>query len=183
MVWLLYSILLLPFSVSIAEEVSQVNIEDIVNINPTAEEQSHLDLLKKSVVDDNSSALNGREVKYLSLSTAIMQALKKNFAITRSRLTSQDRQEAMLEAEAVFDPVFNVSIGHSEEDAHKREKWGTVYQKKFTARSEDYRKFACLEVAVNPPGQPKKDPADWQDLCKGEDGDPNVFFTQYRALN
>ena len=152
---------LLLVNLAVASELG-----DLLQVKPTVDETEHY------------HAITGYNAKYLPLSNAIMQAVEKNLTITGSKLASDKMQQALLETQAVFDPVFTITVGHSEKDTNERTLFGTVFQKKIDVQPQDkdYREHSCLSVAIDPlTNKP--------DICLGEDGKPVVIKQRWRKLD
>ena len=73
--------------------------------------------------------VRGREVRYLSPQEALGQALDKNLTLSRSRLDADKARDAIDQAKAVFDPVFNLSIGNKISHRYDRKIDGRVFYK------------------------------------------------------
>ena len=75
--------------------------------------------------------VEAKQLTFVALRKAIIQALKKNLSIRVSEQDSAALTEAIYEAEAVFDPVFQVTIGRNQSHTQNRSWFGTVEIKKF----------------------------------------------------
>lgn len=75
--------------------------------------------------------LQNKKLVQLSAQQAALAALKKNLSIDISRFDADRVQQAIREAEAVFDPVFDLSFDYRRSDTEDRTVSGTVNQQLF----------------------------------------------------
>lgn len=75
--------------------------------------------------------LAGRERRPIDRRTAIAVGLQNNPGLAITRAEPARRDELLREVRAVFDPVFDFSIGYSRADTDNRNKFGTVFQRAF----------------------------------------------------
>lgn len=80
---------------------------------------------------------HGRTLLYLAPGEALLRALQHNLTIRMNRLDAEKVRQAVAEAEAVFDPVFNVAVNRSETFTYARQRTGPVRLKKFEPQPDD----------------------------------------------
>lgn len=77
-----------------------------------------------------------KQVRLLNVRAAALQSLQKNLSLKVGREEAERVRVAIQEAEAVFNPVFNVSIGYRQTMSHDRTRHGAVFLKGFTPFAE-----------------------------------------------
>jgi outer membrane protein TolC len=70
--------------------------------------------------------LERKHLVRLPAAEAALQALKKNLGIEISRHEAERVRRALMEAQAVFDPILDLSFSYDERDTHERTLMGTV---------------------------------------------------------
>jgi outer membrane protein TolC len=78
--------------------------------------------------------LERKHLVRLPAAEAALQALKKNLGIEISRHEAERVRRALMEAQAVFDPILDLSFSYDERDTHERTLVGRVRQLGFDAR-------------------------------------------------
>ncbi len=100
---------------------------------PTADQGEDLGILESVLRERQSKrqfALT-RGIKPLTRRDAALAGLDRNLTLAIGRGDPQVAAEALREAEAVFDPVFDLSVGYTRSDTYTREKVGFVNEQFF----------------------------------------------------
>ncbi|MFH1491231.1 MAG: TolC family protein [Pseudomonadota bacterium] len=113
-----------------------VRLGDFLFDDPTEPEKKRIQMVLKEVLTKDSikkkmGRLEDKEVVFLSERDAAIRALRKNLVIMVEEKESEMAKEALMEAEAVFDPVLSFSFSHSESDSNNRSKNVPIQTKKF----------------------------------------------------
>ena len=107
---------------------------------PSAEDQKRSLALVKSLLDTRKTTRNdvaGRTIQPLSRREAILKGLQNNLSLAIGRPEPDRIQTLVREAQAVFDPVFDLSLGYNRQDSFLRQKVGTVKPKGVYTRLSD----------------------------------------------
>lgn len=118
---------------------------------PTIALSEFMDLAVIAVEDDVKTVVNdaltgdqasgaaayvsARQVEYLSLQDAVVRSLDKNLSLGIAKAESQRVQEVLVEAKAVFDPVFSLQATYERDNVNRRTIFGTVFAKTFQPKS------------------------------------------------
>ncbi len=102
-----------------------IRLGDLLQQQDDKPGQLHVNTILKEAFSPESAGsawklLNEKKVVFVSAETAAAQAIRKNLFIKVSQDDSEAAKEAILEAEAVFDPVLRFSISYSESDTYER---------------------------------------------------------------
>jgi len=105
------------------------------------------ELLAEAEDSGSAAYARGKTVDYLSLNDAINRALRKNLTLAITQKGIPAAEEALLEADAVFDPSFTVSVGYTRNNVSERRIVGTVREKNFVPFFADK---GFVAIPVNP---------------------------------
>jgi outer membrane protein TolC len=93
---------------------------------PRLEEERVQTILKEALSPEKAKRslkhLENKRVLFVSAGEAAMKAFRKNLLIRVSEQDAEIAREALMEAEAIFDPVISVSFSHSFSDSRNRSK-------------------------------------------------------------
>gem|GEM_PF-2221637 len=106
---------------------------------PTKADRGRLQLLQQLIADRGRGRadLGQRAVELVTRRSAAHLGLERNLALAAGHRAPERSQELLKEAQAVFDPVFEVSIGFNRKDTYTRTKAGLVRPKTFYATGND----------------------------------------------
>ena len=114
------------------------------------ERERHEIIIKAMQAKDNEGtwqALAGRTVVMLSERGAADLALKNGLAIKVTQANRDIVDLVIEQAEAAFNPVFNLNVGYNNYETFRRSRLGLVAQKNF----EPYPPYFCVDVSpLNP---------------------------------
>jgi outer membrane protein TolC len=111
------------------------NLGAILDPPPSDQDRETYQTLKKLFAQgsqkDGWNPMQQRSLVYLSSGDILLQSLRHNLPLRMSERDADKVKQAVQEAEAVFYPVFRVSVGKSDSFTYDRYQTGQVYQKKF----------------------------------------------------
>ncbi|MBW1801431.1 MAG: TolC family protein [Deltaproteobacteria bacterium] len=115
---------------------SIVRFDDLLGGSPTDPDKKRIGAVLKEAFGKDSvrkkmTLLKDKEIVFLSEMEAAIMALRKNLIIMVDKMESEMAHEALMEAEAVFDPVLTFSFFHSKSDADNRSKNVRIQTKRF----------------------------------------------------
>lgn len=109
-----------------------VEFMDLNVIEPSEEVQQLIQDLITGVEGSGSSTYAvAKRPEFLSIHEAVNRALQKNLSLAVTQKNIPFSDEALLEAEAVFDPVFDVSVSYTRNNTSERRIIGFVEEKNF----------------------------------------------------
>lgn len=120
---------------------------------PSDKDRAIYKTIQKSMGDQTSQTgawqgLNDRHVVFVSSQDILHQAIRKNLSLDHSRLNAEQSRQAIDQADAVFDPIFSLTVNQSTTRTYHRSKMGQVLYKSFTSQDmEDGKQGVQL---VNP---------------------------------
>lgn len=79
--------------------------------------------------------LENKKLVRLTASQAVLQGLKKNLSIEINQHNAEQVRRAIMEVEALFTPVLDLSVNYNERNTNERKIAGTVTQKSFVVES------------------------------------------------
>jgi len=132
-----------PETLSIVSEEPEVHqlpdtgitLGEVLDRKPAAREQRIRRVVEEAmaarVKTDTWRRLGNKRIVSLAAPEAALAGLKKNLAIEVSRHDVERIRQAILEAEAVFDPVFDLGFSYDESDTHERKIRGRAVQQVF----------------------------------------------------
>ncbi|MBF0284684.1 MAG: TolC family protein [Magnetococcales bacterium] len=94
--------------------------------------------LSDSSLGDSLKPLQGRQAVLLSPQDALARSLRKNLRLRAGQRDQALAEQAVAQAEAVFDPVFVLSGGYKSENTYTRRRVGPVYKKKLETMAPTY---------------------------------------------
>jgi len=116
-----------------------VNLMDFLDKTPSEREQRIAGQIEEALATSDKRGtwrqLENKKLVRLTANQAAFQALKKNLSIEISQHNAEQVRRAILEAEAVFNPVLNLSVNYDERNTYERKIAGTVSQQRFVATS------------------------------------------------
>ncbi|MGH8611956.1 MAG: TolC family protein [Gammaproteobacteria bacterium] len=115
--------------------VTEITLGELLDRKPAAREQRIRRLVEEALAAKVKTGawqrLEDKKLVSVAAPEAALAGLKKNLAIEVSRHDAERTRRAILEAEAVFDPVFDLGFSYDESDTHERTIRGTVIQQTF----------------------------------------------------
>ena len=112
------------------EGKTYTSLADLLSIEMPIGDDDVLKQIAKIFADTPDSGANlqmkRKKIKVLSLRDAAMMALRKNLDIKLGRENADRIRRAIQEAEAVFDPIFNVSAGYDQLQKYSRSRFGII---------------------------------------------------------
>ncbi len=132
--WISLTLSLLVLSSARAQDADSeqdyVRLGDILSIEAPIASEDTMQFIARAYTDVADSGarrhLESKRLAFVQLRKVALEALKKNLSIRVSEQDSLALAQAIYEAEAVFDPVFAVSIGRSQSQTQNRSRFGTV---------------------------------------------------------
>jgi outer membrane protein TolC len=116
-----------------------VNLMDFLDKTSSEREQRIASQIEEALATSDKQGtwrqLENKKLVRLTASQAAFQALKKNLSIEISQHNAEQVRRAILEAEAVFNPVLNLSVNYDERNTYERKIAGTVNQQAFVVES------------------------------------------------
>lgn len=124
--------------------IAQSSTESVAEMleNTGAGKESELAILIQNAVNSESiggsfSAYQGSLVNAITPQEVALRVLERNLSIEDSRIENQLAEQATREAQAVFDPVLNLSVGLDRNESFDRTLTGTVVARVFNPIYED----------------------------------------------
>ncbi|MGH6635723.1 MAG: TolC family protein [Gammaproteobacteria bacterium] len=115
--------------------VTAITLGELLDRKPAAREQRIRRLVEEALAAKVKTGawqrLEDKKLVSLAAPEAALAGLKKNLAIEVSRHDGEQAHRAILEAEAVFDPVFDLGFSYDQSDTHERTIRGRVNQQSF----------------------------------------------------
>lgn len=113
-----------------------IRLDDLLGRVPTTGEETKIRAVLEALRSSNGAAetvCSGRAVRLelLSWRDAAVRALRTNLLILAERDAADMAREALMEAEAVFDPVLSFSLSRAEADAYDRSQRMPLQTKRF----------------------------------------------------
>jgi len=119
---------------SASDEQTYTNLVDLLGVETAVSEDSLKAIAREFSVDQGAGQYaGGKQPRLVSLRAAADAALKKNLGIKVGREDAERIRTAIDEADAVFNPVFNVTLGYRQTMTHERQQFGKVNIKAFNA--------------------------------------------------
>ncbi|MGH8644891.1 MAG: TolC family protein [Gammaproteobacteria bacterium] len=134
---------LVPETLSIVSEeaeleqvpVTGITLGELLDKKPAAREERIRRVVEEALAAEVKTGtwrrLESKKVVPLAAPEAALAGLKKNLVIEVSRHDAERTQRAILEAEAVFDPLFDLGFSYDESDTHERKIRGRAVQQAF----------------------------------------------------
>ncbi len=132
-----------PETLSIVSEESEVDqlpvtgitLGELLDRKPAAREQRIRRVVEEAMAAKVKTGtwrrLENKRIVSVAAPEAALAGLKKNLAIEVSRHDAERIRRAILEAEAVFDPVFDLGFTYDEFDTHERKVRGRANRQSF----------------------------------------------------
>lgn len=117
---------------AIAEQTpaTQVAVKDLLQPEDTQREQQLIELVEQVLALETKTGawqqVRNRQLTRLSLQDAVLAGLEKNLTLAIGRKEALLARRAMLEAKAIFDPIFELSVNYEEQETRNRTLTGTV---------------------------------------------------------
>jgi len=113
-----------------------VRLDDFLGRPPTKPEEGRVRAVLEGILlleGDSETVPLRRDTRLVLLSwrDAAVRALRRNLLLMSEKDAADMAQEALMEAEAVFDPVFSFSFSHAGSDSYNRSRWVPVLTKRF----------------------------------------------------
>ncbi len=124
-----------------------------VQVEPTPAERERLVAVERAIAGQEAGAwsvVSGRQPVYLTLGGAVARALENNLQLRIAGADAEIARQIIAEAQAVFDPVFNLSVGYAHSDTYGRSRIGLVNQRVFTPPNGN--QSFCVETGGVPGG-------------------------------
>lgn len=117
---------------------------------PAGSDRGRLALLKGLLAEHapHRRDLAGREPILLSRRAAIVAALDRNLSLAAARSDPERARTFGREAGAVFDPVFDLSLGYARKDTYRRTRVGMVTPRIFVAAGNDPFVFNRVNICT-----------------------------------
>lgn len=115
--------------------VTGITLGELLDRKPAAREQRIRGVVEEAMAAKVKTGtwrrLENKRIVSVAAPEAALAGLKKNLAIEVSRHDAERIRRAILEAEAVFDPVFDLGFTYDEFDTHERKIRGRANQQSF----------------------------------------------------
>jgi len=119
--------------------IAGATLGDFLDKTPSEREQRIARVVEEALASPDKQGtwrqLENKKLVRLPANQAALEALKRNLSIEISQHDAEQRQRAILEAEAVFNPVLDLSVNYNERDTYERKIAGTVNQQSFSVES------------------------------------------------
>lgn len=147
------------------EPLQDENLGRLVQGQPSAHEQKMFAII---------AAQQPVKPRFISQRDVALLALQQNLLLKVDQAGVESAQAALAEAEAIFDPVFNVNITTKQNRTFERTLQGTIYRKALKSKNPlDTRDQLCNATILALTGTTPEE-------CKGDNGDPRVIKIGYR---
>ncbi len=124
-----------------------VTLRELLDLPQLRHEADIAAFLEQSVASEVQAGvsrdLSQRTRRFVRREDVILAALRKNLALRSTEANIGVFEQALLEAEAVFDPVFDLSLSYRRTNTHKRTEVGLVSVRQFTPQTP-------LDIPVSP---------------------------------
>jgi outer membrane protein TolC len=118
---------------------TEVALMDYLDKTPSEREQRIVRQIEEALASSDKRGtwrqLENKKLVRLPAHQAALEALKKNLSIEISQHDAEQVRRAILEAEAIFNPVLDLSVDYNEFDTYERKIAGTVNQQKVEVRN------------------------------------------------
>lgn len=109
---------------------AQVAVKDLLQPEDRQREQQLIKRVEQVLASETKpgawQTIKNRRLLKLSLQDAALAGIEKNLSIAISRTETLQARRAILEAKAIFDPVFELSVSYEEQETRNRRLTGTV---------------------------------------------------------
>ncbi|MGI9303827.1 MAG: TolC family protein [Gammaproteobacteria bacterium] len=120
---------------SSAAQSQGLSLDALLSSGATAGEQAGKQLIEEALAGGADSGawrrLQNKTLVPVSAQQAALAALEKNLSVATSRFDAERVKQAVLEARAVFDPVFDLAVSYNRFDTSERTEVGSVRQQFF----------------------------------------------------
>ena len=118
-----------------AADAEEVTIGEMLDMPELRHEAALAEYISEAVSSEVQAGVSrdiqARNVTFLRRGEAVMAALRKNLSLRTAEATVGVFNQALLEAEAVFLPIFDLSLSYRRSDTHQRTEVGTVVERSF----------------------------------------------------
>jgi outer membrane protein TolC len=126
--WIIWSV---TSAMAVAQTPSaQVAFKDLLQPEGNQREQQLINLVEQVLAADTKTGawqqVKNRQLIKLSLQQAALAGIEKNLSVAISRTEALQARRAILEAKAIFDPVFELSVNYEEQESRNRRLTGAV---------------------------------------------------------
>ncbi|MGH8609463.1 MAG: TolC family protein, partial [Gammaproteobacteria bacterium] len=115
--------------------VTGITLGEVLDRKPAAREQRIRRVVEEAMAAKVKTGtwrrLENKRIVSVAAPEAALAGLKKNLAIEVSRHDAERIRRAILEAEAVFDPVFDLGFSYDQSDTHERKIRGRANRQSF----------------------------------------------------